>query len=518
MKKIYLFCVLLMSGFTLKAQFFALEFDSVNPYVTALPYPMDENYRVLSYDHRFPAVPVNRARIKVYDSTQQYVKTIPLLKGITLLNDYPPLLYNKHLLWPANYNDTIEHTFNSLVILELDTNYNFIALHKLSSHLDKALPTGLVEYSKGFVVGEYFNGPAVSSTGFSTKVFKLGLNLQKKDSVLFLDELRLKTHTSKNDRIVGASDNLSPSCTPTIPVTQKIVLDTNLTIIDCLNMPVSSVYFCYDNAGNMILQYPVRFKPKGIIFPLSNYRNYVHGEVDTYNCPSLITSKAINNIVLKGNISSGGYLNANKPQDTEFPLYMAADFDYYGSNTIYVGTIGLKNNYLVDKNFYRPYYAKLKTKMSVVKLDTLGKNTWSNQFGGEMNYFGRSVAFTKDGGCVVAGSRYDSAAFYPNKVFQNFLMKLDANGNVVNVGVKENALSNRKINCFPNPATKNIYLDVPPEENITVQIYNSFGQMVLQKKNYIRLSNIDVEDLEKGIYIYKISSAKNLYSGKLLKE
>ena len=181
----------------------------------------DGYYRVVSYDHTFPSAPVNRTRIKLYHPSQQYVKTINLLKGITLVNDYPPLLYNKRLLWPANYNDTITNTQNSLVILELDTNYHFVALHKLSTHTDRAIPTGLVAFSKGFVVGEYFNGPTVSSTGFSTKIFKLNINFQKKDSALFPDELRLKTHSSKNNKIVGASDNISPVCTPTIPATQK---------------------------------------------------------------------------------------------------------------------------------------------------------------------------------------------------------------------------------------------------------------------------------------------------------
>ena len=198
---------------------------------------------------------------------------------------------------------------------------------------------------------------------------------------------------------------------------------------------------------------------------------------------------------------------------------MAADCDYYGSNTIYVGTIGLKNNYAVDKNFYLPYYAKLKTKMSVTKLDTTGAVIWSKQFGGEMNYFARSVAFTRDGGCVVAGTRYDSTMQYPTKVFQNFLMKLDADGSIVDVGIKDNGtFLNIKINCFPNPATKDIYFDLPFEENITVQIYNGIGHLILQKRNYVNLSTIDVQELEKGMYVYKISTAKHFYSGKLLKE
>jgi hypothetical protein len=518
MKKKHLFSTLMLFSCICRAQFFALELDSVNPYVTALPYPMDSYYRVVTYDHRFPAFPVNRTKIKVYNSMQQYIKTINLLKGITLVNDYPPLLHDKRLLWPANYIDTISYSQNSLVILELDTNYNFIALHKLSTHSKRAIPTGLVSYSNGFLVGEYFNDSTISS-GISTKIFKLSLSFQKKDSVLFMDELRLKTHNSKNDKIVGASEKLSPACTNTNQVTQKILLDTNLAIVDCFNTIASSVYFCYDSGGNVILVHPVKYKPKGIIFPLSNYRNYIHAESNNYNCSPLISNKAISSGVYKGNVPGNSSLNYNYPVDTEFPLYQASNCDYYGANTIYVGTIGLLNNYAVDKNFYRPYYAKPKTKISVTKLDTMGNIVWSKQYGGDMNYFARSVAFIEDGGCIVAGSRYDSAAFYPNGVFENFLLKLDMNGDVINVGVKETtSQKNEQMNCFPNPTNKTIYFDIPHEEDITIQICNNIGQVVLQSKNYVNLTSMDVQDLQAGMYVYKIITAKQVYSGKLLKE
>jgi hypothetical protein len=519
MKKIYLFCILLIMVSKGRAQFFALEFDSVNPYVTALPYPMDNNYRVVSYDYRFPAVPLYRTRIKVYDSTLQYVKTINLLKGITLVNDYPPLLYNKRLLWPANYNDTIEHARNSLVVLELDTNYNFVSLHYLSTHTSIAKPTGIVGYSTGFVVGEYFNGSTVSSSGYSTKVFKLDLTLQKRDSVLFLDELRLKTHMSKDNKIVGASDNLSSICTSTNQVTQKIVLDSNLTIIDCLDITTSSIYFCYDAAGNVIQRYGVIMNRKGIIFPISNTKTYVQGEIDNYSCPASSTEKAIISSIYAGNSRVNSIYNSTWQKNTNFPVYLAADCDYYGSNIIRVGVIGLNHNYTVDKILYKPYYAKLKTKMLVTKLDTSGNEIWSKQFGGEMNYFARSVVFTKDGGCVVAGTRYDSSANFSNGSFQNFLMRLDVNGEEITVNISENGISMKgKARCYPNPANNNIYFEVPFKENMSIEINNSNGELVLQKQNYTNLSPVDIGELGKGLYVYKIKTDSGIYTGKFISE
>lgn len=516
-KKLFFCYILLLCNSVTKAQLFALEYDSINPYVTALPYPRDGNYRVVSFDQRFPAIPINRTKIKVYDSALQYLSTINLLAGITLVNDYPPLLHGNRLLWPANHYDarTLQ---NSLVILELDTNYNFIALHSLSTHSTIAKPTGIVAYSQGFVVGEYFNGPLVSSTGYSTKLYKLNLNFVKTDSALFLSELRLKTHTSYNNKIVGASDSLAP-CTPTIFGTQKIVLDTNLAIIDCLNIPVSAICFCYDAGGNLTTRYGFRFKRKSIIFPISNYRTYIHGEADRYDCSVSphIKYKAINSTRLVNNSQGFSDINENFPDNTEFPLYQSSNCDYVGASTINVGVIGLEDNYLVDKNFYRPYYAKTKTRISLTKTDTVGNLLWRKEYGGDMNYFARSVVFTADGGCLVAGSRYDSASFYANGYFENFMMKVDAQGMMV--GMNENKVSSQaQLKCFPNPSCGSIFFDVSEKKNITVQICNSTGQVLIEKRGYLDKSPVEQDQLEKGLYLYRVKTDVNVYVGKIVKE
>lgn len=507
-----LFLLFCLSG---SAQFFALAFDSVCPYVTALPYPMDGNYRVVLYDHNYPQIPQHRTHIKVYNSNLQYVKTINLLNGITLVNDYPPLLVNNKLLWPANYHDTLDHVFNELVILELDTAYQFSALHKISRHKFQAHPTGLVAYSTGYVVGEYINRstPGIND---STKLYKLNLNLTKKDSVLFYKEFRLKTHASANNKILGAADNLSPACSVTYQTSQKIELDTNLIIVDCFNLPVPSIGFCYNAVGSVTLQFPMPVKD-AIVCPMNTGETYLHG---VYTGKKCVVTGNYNNALTRRyngntNLSSDFYSIYNS--STDFLLRHASDFDILNGNSINVTTVGLDENYTLDKTFYPPYFATPQTSVSVAYFGTGGTIKWRQGFGGDMNYIGRSLAFTNDGGCVVAGSRYKSSTMQSAGVFENFLVKLDSTGKIFDVGITEQHLSDKHLHLYPNPAQELLHINLAGLQNCLVKIYDNQGLIVFCQE--VNLAHpISIAMLSPGLYNCQLVSQGLLYSSRFVKQ
>jgi hypothetical protein len=499
------------------AQFFALEFDSINPFVAALPYPADGKYRVVAFDHRFQSNPGNRVRIKVYDQNFQFEKTILLLKGITIVNDYPPIHHNGRLIWPSNYCDTVNGANNWLAVLELDTNYNFLALHKLSSHSFLTRPTGIIAHQSGYVVGEYLDNQPDSVSAVKTKLFTLNLSLAKTDSALFNDELRLRSHISINNEFVCAADNLKPVCTTSSQVTQKITLDSDLAVIDCMDLPVSMVSFCYDGGGNMIASDAERIRQKGIILPISTVRDYAQGGADRLNCPQFDQIWMITSMTLKGGVIEQRFDNAHLPEQTNFPLYYSSNFDYKGRNTIYVGSVGRKNNPSPDKPFFPPYYEKEKTRMTIVKSDTAGNFLWKREYGGDMNYFGRSVAFTADGGCLIAGTRYDSASMFNNGVFENFLLKLNKNGDIFVAGISEQDTEHLRSYHHPNPVTTTAIFDFPEKNEVTLSFMNSTGEVILTKKSYRPGSWLDLGELQPGIYTYQAVSFREVYSGKLLK-
>jgi len=515
-KKILFIAFLLNFCFAGQAQFFALAYDSVSPYVTVLPYPDDGNFRVVSFSHRFATGAQNRTSIKVYNAGRQYVKTINLIRGITLVNDYPPLRHGNHLLWPANFADTIIEGRNSLAILELDTGFNYVDLHKLSTHTAQAQPSGIVGYSGGFIVGEYFSGVPPTRTGISTRLYKLDLNFIKKDSAWFEDELRLRTQQLVYNLIVGASDDITSSCSSTTQTTQKIVLDLNLAIVDCHNLLATSIYFCYDGGGNMVLRFADVYKRKGIVFPLINSNNYIHAEVDYYNCTnSNVKYSVVKNAIYAGNTGLKAHVNDHYPSNTNYLLYFSSNADYNAYNTINVTTVGLPEKYTVDRNFYKPYYAKDKTKILVTKLDISGNLVWKREYGGDMNYFPRSVAFTPDGGCVVAGSRYNDATMQATQLFENFLLKLDAAGDIT--GLNETDFIPGPV-CYPNPASQEVYFDLPYASGNCIRIFNCLGQLVAANLNYGSGEPVAINNLTPGIYTYTVQAGARQWRGKLVVE
>ncbi|MEI6021139.1 MAG: T9SS type A sorting domain-containing protein, partial [Bacteroidota bacterium] len=184
-----------------------------------------------------------------------------------------------------------------------------------------------------------------------------------------------------------------------------------------------------------------------------------------------------------------------------------------------VGSVGFGRPYPILPPPFFPYFVEQKSKLFVNKSDTLGNIIWTKEYGGEMNYYGRSIAFTPDGGCIITGTRYDSISMFAQHISQNFILKLDSNGNYNSVGIFDNGqLRNNLVKCYPNPAKELLYVDMPFESDINLIIYNQLGQVLLEEKNYQSMAAIDVKLLPSDLYYYKIITRQNTYSGKFVKE
>lgn len=70
------------------------------------------------------------------------------------------------------------------------------------------------------------------------------------------------------------------------------------------------------------------------------------------------------------------------------------------------------------------------------------------------------------------------------------------------------------INCFPNPATSQITftLDLTPQENYSLVIFNLLGKIVFEEKKMSPRMTIQLGDFYRGMYIYQLKD-KN---GKLI--
>jgi uncharacterized protein YjdB len=70
------------------------------------------------------------------------------------------------------------------------------------------------------------------------------------------------------------------------------------------------------------------------------------------------------------------------------------------------------------------------------------------------------------------------------------------------------------IHLSPNPASKELYVDLPTNSNFEVEVVSSVGISVLQVTNN---NNINIENLANGLYMIKITQGKNIYLSKFIK-
>jgi hypothetical protein len=80
-----------------------------------------------------------------------------------------------------------------------------------------------------------------------------------------------------------------------------------------------------------------------------------------------------------------------------------------------------------------------------------------------------------------------------------------------------NEAGTNKLTLYPNPTTGIITLssDIPLEQ-VTLKIYNVFGQLVLEKNNLKSNQQVlDLSGLKKGIYFIRVDSDKESFLLKL---
>ncbi len=516
----FLVCLFVLSFSKYKSQVFGLNLHHNYFYSVALQYPMDSNYRVFVWDHSYRVKPTKSPSIKIYNFKHQLVKTIALPRGMASPYEGPPLKDGNKLLWPCAYWDTttLVNPIYQMGVLELDTMYNPIKMHKIGPKTDSNSiygPTGIVSLPNGYVIGGFKSHPT-SNSGSATKLYRLDKNFSVLDSTEILSQLSIENNTSYNYQIMALTDRLSTPCMLS-SIKQKIILDTNLAIINCQVMDSLGFDSCKNNGTTFSNKKTITHHGWG--FALSKTKTFVLGEY-LYSCrltpPN--SDEVIVNAVFSGSTVVKSNFLWNPSEKTNYPVQWNTNYAVKLPYIISVAAVG----FTFQPNFpppFFPYFSMQKSKLFVTKTDTMGNIIWSKSYGGNMNYFGRGVAFTFDGGCVIAGTRYDSTSMYATHVSENFLLKIDPSGNFVDVSIfKADGKIVSPIKCFPNPADNTVHFDVPFEEDMCIEVYNQLGQKVLEKREYKNADPIDLNQLPNNLYYYTIKTKTNSYSGKFLKE
>ena len=154
----------------------------------------------------------------------------------------------------------------------------------------------------------------------------------------------------------------------------------------------------------------------------------------------------------------------------------------------------------------------------LLRVSENGDTIWHKKIGG---YLGSSLRYlslwmTSDGGCVAACIASDS--MYGNTGAHLMFIKVgpDSAQNITtNIIQRINILG---CSVYPNPATDIVNVQLSDTESKTsFLLYNSIGQLVLQKPLDNKQTKISIKEFSPGIYFYKVYSDQGILDGKVIK-
>lgn len=440
-------------------------------------------------------------QILSYNFNGQLAGAVNLFKGFSPISF--PLRLNKNYYWAFTYNDTLLNNPSNqdIYLFKLDSNFNYIKKCEISS-----ISTNNDEYASNII--EIKNKLYVATKNYNTnttKIFKLDTLFNKLDSVNYAGVNVWELSKYNDGNIILSASNF-PTSSP-FGNAQKVIIDT--AFINTQIYSLDSLTFV--NPGCLSKVGIYHLVPK--IFPVTKYKYIVLGRypiVYNNNCDSkdgLVNSVLDNNnnvihtTLIKDSINGVSFIDNT-------------NYTYFKSNNIFtVSSIG--HNWQIGATILQPQ----NTSILVCKLDTMANLVWKKSYGGDMYYRPVSIIQTLDSGLLVSGIRYnDAETSYPG-VGQSFILRLDKNGDLVSVGIKENNASNfTQIKCFPNPSKDVIYFDAPFMQHYELLIYDVFGRLVYQNNEYENLKSISTQFLSSGAYYYKIKLKDNYVSGKFIRE
>ena len=104
---------------------------------------------------------------------------------------------------------------------------------------------------------------------------------------------------------------------------------------------------------------------------------------------------------------------------------------------------------------------------------------------------------------------------YAIKIFQSICVDTSSCYQVSVVGIN-NLFQKNNIRIYPNPALISIYID--DLNNYLFQITDIVGQVIIQQKCNNNHENIDISQLQNGIYFIKVQTENGMIINKIIKE
>ncbi|MDD4374398.1 MAG: T9SS type A sorting domain-containing protein [Bacteroidales bacterium] len=200
-----------------------------------------------------------------------------------------------------------------------------------------------------------------------------------------------------------------------------------------------------------------------------------------------------------------GYLfNSWGRSDTvDFPAFTNG-IDFRNKDSIFIGGTHNMPYFVVD-----PGQQPVPTWFVILQTDSLLNVRWERFYGGNANYLMMNLIATRDGGCLVAGTRYD---YMNDPVPQTDIIVLKLNSEGLLVGDHE--LPETQMHeaiVYPNPGTDALQIRLAVQHpTALLELYDANGRLVLSQQLHQKENRIAVDHLPSGTYIYRLSADTGL--------
>lgn len=339
-----------------------------------------------------------------------------------------------------------------------------------------------------------------------SKLFKLDLNLNIEDSLTINGSI-ITTMIEQNNHLLISGDGFPNGSN--LGRVQVATLDTNFNVLYRLNFDSIT----YQNPGCLSTT-GIWHGPQALL-KLSNIKYAIVGSfpiVINGNCDS--DEKMVYAIVENNKVIKGDYWNKDSNTVREgFRNYNSLT-DKQGAYFYTSATIGISNDIALNIN-YTP------TSILITKTDTMGTIIWVKKFATPNYYYEPlGLCVTSDSDVVVCGSRYDVTDASKFNAFEGFVLKLDKNGEVLQVGINKNNGLQYDVMLYPNPASSELTIKFYTPFNSPVQlaITNLMGEVVLQQSisSFLEPQTINVKQLANGVYTVSLKHTKGIITRKIV--
>lgn len=151
------------------------------------------------------------------------------------------------------------------------------------------------------------------------------------------------------------------------------------------------------------------------------------------------------------------------------------------------------------------------TDVYLLRIDTNFNKIWETSFGGTLDESGYSIKPTPDAGCIITGQTYS----FNITLADIYLIKTNALGEATSI--RDFSVPSNPISIYPNPARDfiNLKSKSPIEKYV---IYDINGKALYQSIPLSKNIEIAINNLVNGIYFIEITTDKNVFTRKFIKQ